>query len=114
MKINKAVTALSALAQESRLAIFQLLAASSEEGLSAGVIADTLHIPSATLSFHLSQLSGAGLIDSHRVGRMIFYSANYKKAKKLTNFLTAQFPSKKDKTGEIEADEDDDGISEVS
>ncbi len=88
MKINKALVALSALAQESRLMVFQLLCASGEEGLSAGVIAEELHIPSATLSFHLSQLSNAGLITSHRVGRMIFYTVNVRKVKKLAAFLT--------------------------
>lgn len=96
MKLNKAAIALSALAQESRLAIFQLLCPSGEEGLSAGVIAETLNIPSATLSFHLSQLSGAGLINSHRVGRMIFYSVNGKKVKKLASFLTDNIATKKE------------------
>lgn len=100
MKINKAAISLSALAQESRLTIFQLLCTSGDEGLSAGVIAEELHIPSATLSFHLSQLHNAGLVDSHRVGRMIFYSVNYKKVKRLASFLTENIPSKKPKEQE--------------
>lgn len=86
MKLNKAVDALSALAQESRLSVFLLLIP-YEEGMSAGNIAERLNIPSATLSFHLSQLSHAGLIDSRREGRMIFYKVNSKKLKKLTAFL---------------------------
>lgn len=98
MKIHKAIAALSALAQESRLTIFRLLVKHGEEGLAAGVIAETLQIPPATLSFHLSQLSSAGLINANRVGRMIFYSANYKKIKRLTSYLMEDIPKKTEDT----------------
>ncbi len=86
MKLEKAVTSLSALAQESRIQIFRLLL-QHENGVSAGEIAEQLGIPATTLSFHLSQLKQAGLIESSKDGRSIIYSANKKKAKKLTKFV---------------------------
>jgi DNA-binding transcriptional ArsR family regulator len=90
MKLNKAVTALDALAQESRLLIFRLLMEQGEAGLSAGSIAEQLHIAPATLSFHLSQLSAARLLESHKEGRSVIYKANVKRVRKLAKFLTAR------------------------
>lgn len=92
MKPKKAVAALSALAHESRLDIFRLLLNKGEEGMAAGALAEALQIPAATLSFHLSQLSGAGLIKSTKDGRSVIYRASYKRLKKLTKFLTEGNP----------------------
>jgi DNA-binding transcriptional ArsR family regulator len=92
MKINKALSALDALAQESRLTVFRLLMEQGEAGLSAGSISEQLGIPPATLSFHLSQLSSARLLDSHKEGRSVIYKANYKRIRKLAKFLTARTP----------------------
>ncbi len=89
MKTSKIVQALSALAQESRLAIFRLLL-EEEDGLQAGIISERLGIVSTTMSFHLNQLSKAGLIESHKEGRFIIYSANRKKAKKLAKYITGK------------------------
>ena len=88
MKIIDAVSALSALAQESRLAIFRLLVRQGPEGLAAGTIAEELRIPPATLSFHLTQLSGAGLVTARRDGRSIIYAADYRGMDALMGFLT--------------------------
>lgn len=94
MKPKKVLGALSALAHESRLDIFLLLTQEGENGLPAGTIAERLKIPSATLSFHLSQLSAAGLVKSQKEGRMVIYTANLKRLKKLVKFLTAYAPKK--------------------
>ena len=64
MKLREACIALSALAQESRLEVFRLLAKNSPDGLCAGDLSRALDIPKPTLSFHLKELSTAGLIDS--------------------------------------------------
>jgi len=96
LKSSKALSALSALAHESRLDVFLLLSQAGEEGLPAGTIAKNLAIPSTTLSFHLSQLSHAGLVKSRKEGRMVIYTANLKRLKKLVKFLTASTPQKKD------------------
>lgn len=92
MKIKKAISALDALAQESRLLVFRLLMEQGEAGLSAGAISEQLQIPPATLSFHLSQLSSARLLDSHKEGRSVIYKANVKRVRKLAKFLTARQP----------------------
>lgn len=85
--MNSAIEALAALAQETRLVVFRLLVRQGPEGLAAGAIAEELGIPAPTLSFHLSQLSAAGLIDSRREGRSIFYAANYAGMRELLDFL---------------------------
>ncbi len=87
IKVKKVLAALSALAQESRLAIFRLLMEKGDQGISAGDIAKALHIPATTLSFHLSQLSSAGLVKSHKQGRSIIYVANRKRMKRVANYL---------------------------
>jgi DNA-binding transcriptional ArsR family regulator len=87
MKIKKAVDALSALAQESRLSVFRLLVKQGPSGLAAGTISAKLGIPAPTLSFHLSQLSRQGLVDSRRKSRSIIYAANYQKIEGLIKFL---------------------------
>lgn len=87
MKPKKALKMLSALSQETRLSIFRLLIQESEEGLSAGTIAEILQVPAATLSFHLSQMADSGVLKSTREGRVIMYSAKYKSIKNLNKFL---------------------------
>ena len=88
MKINTAIEALGALAQESRLAIFRLLVKEAPEGLSAGTIAERLDVPAPTLSFHLAYLTRAGLINPKREGRSILYAANYRGMNALLTYLT--------------------------
>ena len=66
MDIKDIVQALAALAQESRLAVFRLLVKRGPEGYSAGEIADRVEIPGPTLSFHLKELTQAGLITPRR------------------------------------------------
>ena len=88
MELKKATTALAALAQPSRLEVFQLLVKRGEQGISAGDISDKLDIPKPTLSFHLKELSHAGLIISERNGRSIVYSLNIAGMRELMNFLT--------------------------
>lgn len=88
METTKAVSALSALAQETRLAIFRLLVQAGPEGLSAGAIAERLAASPATLSFHLKELAKAGLVSSRPSARFIFYSANYEGMAELMAYLT--------------------------
>ena len=83
-----ALVALSALAQESRLDVFRLLVEQGPEGLSAGAIAERLGVANATLSFHLKELSHAGLISARQVGRFIYYSANFRTMNQLIEYLT--------------------------
>ena len=88
MKKSKVIAALGALAQETRLDIFRLLVEKGPVGLPAGEIGERLGQPSPTMSFHLSQLRFAGLIDSRRESRSIIYRANYKSMNELLGYLT--------------------------
>jgi DNA-binding transcriptional ArsR family regulator len=87
MKITNAVKALSALAQESRLEVFRLLVRKGTAGMAAGELSDHFGLPPATMSFHLKELSNAGLIMSRRESRSIIYSANYTNMQTLIKFL---------------------------
>jgi DNA-binding transcriptional ArsR family regulator len=77
MEEKTAVKRLSALAQESRLAVFRLLVKAGHEGVPAGEIARTLGITPNTLSAQLAVLANAGLVSSRRDGRSILYAADY-------------------------------------
>jgi ArsR family transcriptional regulator len=88
MESIKAVAALAALAQETRLAIFRLLVEAGPTGQSVGEIGAELKAAPATLSFHLKELTHAGLIVARQDGRYIFYSANFEHMKDLLGFLT--------------------------
>jgi ArsR family transcriptional regulator, arsenate/arsenite/antimonite-responsive transcriptional repressor len=88
MTPTDAVTALAALAQETRLAIFRHLVTAGEAGVPAGSIAAALAVPGPTLSFHLKELERSGLISARRDSRLIYYSANYAGMKALIDFLT--------------------------
>jgi len=56
--------------------------------MSAGQIAEHLHLPPATLSFHFKTLSHAGLIGSRQEGRYIYYVANFTVMNEMLAYLT--------------------------
>lgn len=87
MPSETAVAALSALANEHRLAVFRLLVQAGTEGLAAGVIASSLGVPNSSLSFHLAHLTQAGLVTQERRGRSLIYSANYPAMNDLVGYL---------------------------
>ncbi|MBC8751399.1 MULTISPECIES: ArsR/SmtB family transcription factor [Paraburkholderia] len=82
-----AVKALAALAQDTRLAVFRLLVIAGRSGMSPGAIAEKLGLPAPTLSFHLKELTHAGLVESKSQGRHIIYSASYDHMQALIDFL---------------------------
>lgn len=88
METNQAVQALSALAQDTRLAIFRLLVQAGPAGMAAGQIGEKLDLPPATLSFHLSGLARAGLARSRHEGRFVIYSADFVAMNALVGFLS--------------------------
>jgi len=87
MTSGSAVSALGALAQEHRLAVFRLLVQAGEGGLPAGAIAEALGVPNSSLSFHLAQLSKAGLVQQERQHRSIIYKADYAAMNDLVGYL---------------------------
>ena len=88
MEIKKIIGALGALAQETRLAIFRLLVETGPPGLPVGTIAESLSLANATLSFHLKELTNAGLTIATPNGRSIIYSANFSTVNGLVEYLT--------------------------
>ncbi|MDP8567068.1 ArsR/SmtB family transcription factor [Methylophilus aquaticus] len=88
MDKKTAVAQLGAIAQEARLDIFRLLVQAGTPGLAAGAISETLNIPNSTLSFHLKELSHAGLIAARQESRFIYYSADYAAMNGLLAYLT--------------------------
>lgn len=88
METKTIISALSALAQKSRLAIFRLLVETGPAGLPVGTIAEKLGFANATLSFHLKELTHAGLTNATPNGRSIVYSANFNTMNGLIEYLT--------------------------
>ena len=88
MKTNEAIKALAALAQETRIGVYRLLVRQGPEGLPASAIAEKLDLPNATFSFHVKELSQAGLVAARQSGRFIYYSANYAAMNDLVGYLT--------------------------
>jgi len=88
MRQKGALLALSALAQESRLAIFRLLVRTGPGGLVVGRIAETLEIPAATLSFHLKALARGGLVTQRQEGRFVRYAADFEAMHGLIDYLS--------------------------
>ncbi|MEH6828551.1 ArsR/SmtB family transcription factor [Parasphingorhabdus sp.] len=83
----KAIEALGALAQNTRLDVFRLLVRHEPAGLAAGEIARRLDVPQNTMSSHLSILSRADLVSSKRDSRLIIYRANLAAMNGLIAFL---------------------------
>jgi ArsR family transcriptional regulator len=88
MKIKDTISALAALAQESRLAVFRLLVQKGPEGMPATKIAEHLAISPSAMSFHLKELLHAELVTSRHEGRFVIYSANFDTMNELIGFLT--------------------------
>lgn len=88
MNNTDAVTALAALAQDSRLAIVRLLIQNAPAGLTVGLIGEQLELPAPTLSFHLKTLSHAGLVSTTQEGRFVRCRAEMSRINALIGFLT--------------------------
>jgi DNA-binding transcriptional ArsR family regulator len=72
---QKTIQQLSALAQETRFAIFQTLMRAGQDGMSAGTIAQALNVAPNTLSNHLAIITRAHLASVTREGRSQIYKA---------------------------------------
>ena len=97
MDRDSALSVLGALAQGTRLDVFQLLARCKLDGLSAGDVARQLGVPQSTMSVHLGTLARAGLIQSERHSRHIIYRADHECLVALTLFLIEDCCGRKSK-----------------
>lgn len=89
MESNEVVLALAALAHDLRLQVFRLLVVAGKTGLTPGAITEACGMPATTLSFHLKELSRAGLIRVERSGRHLIYHAEFARMNALLGYLTA-------------------------
>ncbi|RCS58117.1 ArsR/SmtB family transcription factor [Parvibium lacunae] len=83
-----AVTALSALAQHHRLAIFRLLVVAGQNGMLAGELAKAVDCAPSALSFHAKTLLQAGLIQQDIQGRHVRYQVALAHMQSLLTYLT--------------------------
>ena len=83
-----AVTALGALAQDTRLDAYRLLVAAGRDGMPAGQVAAALDLAPNTLSFHFDRLRQAGLVTVRRDGRSLIYAARFDTMTALLGYLT--------------------------
>jgi ArsR family transcriptional regulator, arsenate/arsenite/antimonite-responsive transcriptional repressor len=88
MEKQNAISALAALAQDSRLEAFRILVQAGPEGMAAGEVAAALGVPANTLSFHFDRLRNAGLVSVERRSRSLIYSARYDTMNALLGYLT--------------------------
>lgn len=87
MDSSSAISALAALAQNTRLDTFRVLVKHEPKGLPAGELASAIGVPQNTMSAHLKTLTQAGLISGERRSRSIIYRANLDSLRDLTLFL---------------------------
>jgi ArsR family transcriptional regulator len=86
MDETEAISALRALGEPTRLRVMRLLVG-ERDGMAAGDIADALKVRQNTLSSHIAAMTRCGLIDGHRQGRKIVYTANSSKARRLGAYV---------------------------
>jgi ArsR family transcriptional regulator len=87
MESENVILALAALAQSTRLDVFQLLVKHEPKGLAAGDIARALTVPQNTMSSHLAVLSRAGLVSAQRFSRSIVYRADLARFRSVVLFM---------------------------
>jgi len=89
METDQASLLFGTLGNAGRLRVFRLLMRRAPQGVRPGEIGEALDIRPSTLSVYLSALEGAGLIQSRREGRAIYYSVDIEAAGALTDFFIA-------------------------
>ncbi len=81
---------LEKLGHPTRLEIFRLLVRAGHDGLAVGAIQRRLEVPASTLSHHLGNLVGAGLVVRQREGRVLRCKADYTRMDAVVAALTAE------------------------
>ncbi|HSV84039.1 MAG TPA: helix-turn-helix domain-containing protein [Ramlibacter sp.] len=88
MDESEVISALAALAHPVRLQVFRALVVAGPAGLTPGVMQEGLAIPATTLSFHLKELSNAGLVSTERASRNLVYRAAFDRMNGVLGYLT--------------------------
>jgi ArsR family transcriptional regulator, arsenate/arsenite/antimonite-responsive transcriptional repressor len=89
MEQHEVVKTLAALAQPLRLQVFRALVVAGPRGLTPGAMSEGLGVPATSLSFHLKELSHAGLVHLQRDGRFLIYRAHFDRMNGVIGYLTA-------------------------
>jgi ArsR family transcriptional regulator len=85
----RALAALAALGQQTRLAIFRFLVSHEPCGMPVGEIALAMQCPQNTTSGHLAILARAQLVTNQRQGRSVVYRADLNGMRWLLEYLLA-------------------------
>ncbi len=88
MEEHEIVKALAALAQPVRLRIFRALVVNGPQGLTPGVMAEGLAVSPSVVSFHLKELTHAGLVTQERASRHLIYRAAVDRMNLVLDYLT--------------------------
>ncbi|HSV47197.1 MAG TPA: metalloregulator ArsR/SmtB family transcription factor [Ramlibacter sp.] len=88
MDQDEVVKSLAALAQPVRLQVFRALVVAGPRGMTPGTMAQGLGISPSALSFHLKELTHAGLITQERASRNLVYRAEFARMNALLGYLT--------------------------
>jgi len=88
MEVADVVQVLAALAQPLRLQIFRALVVAGPRGLTPGAMSEGTGVAPNTLSFHLKELSHAGLASQQRDGRLLIYRADFERMSAVLGYLT--------------------------
>lgn len=88
MTESEVVQSLAALAQPVRLQVFRALVIAGPRGMTPSTMAEGLGIPASSLSFHLKELSHAGLVTQERASRNLIYRAAIPHMNQLLAYLT--------------------------
>ncbi len=89
MKKQAAIRVFESLSSAIRLDIYRLLVKRGPEGMVAGQIAIALDLPANNVSFHLRDMTHAGLVSVVQEGRYQRYRANLPLMRELIGYLTA-------------------------
>src|SRR3954452_19839028 len=87
MVSERALLALTALSQPTRLATFRMVTQVQPDEIAAGEIARACKVPHNTMSTHLAILTRAGLVGVRREGRLMYYGADLDGFRRLIGFL---------------------------
>ena len=88
-ELNFAIV-LAALGHRLRLEVWRMLVPYGLCGLPAGSIAARLAVPPSSLSFHLQQMTQAGILCQRRSSRQIVYAVNRDVLDRLCDFIKSQ------------------------
>ncbi len=89
-QVAKYADMMSAMGTEPRLRIMRLLLSAHPQGMVVGEIGEELGIPGSTLSHHLEKLKIEDLVNVHREGTFLRYSANSEALRELLAFLYSE------------------------